>query len=413
LIMRRHLVSLLSFFATLALTVGLSWFAISNYRSAAPLAEENLRGLALTLAGAMEGLAGRDDSTDSLASLLSPEVAYAELISADGITIFHTNPDLVGLPVGDRRYRQVLETGRFQEERVRLGTGEIVYEFQSPFHFKNRTCVLRLALHTWRADAVMRRARWGLTVIFSLLVLGWGLGLATFLLLKRQALQRKEVERHRELARLGEVGAVLAHEIRTPLAGIKGFGQLLEERLPVGREHDFANLIVGETKRLEGLVNDLLLYTRTLTPFAGSTPLGEACSGVLTLLESQLAAAEVRAVCHIPPELRVVCSEDGLRRVLLNLLTNAMQASPAGGLIEVKARVDGNFAELTVADQGEGIPPELRPELFLPFRTGKARGTGLGLAICKKIVGGCGGDIEAEEAAGGGALFRVRLPRAG
>ncbi len=412
LIMRRHLVALLSFFTALALTVGLSWFAISNYRTAAPIAEENLRGLALTLAGVMEGLAARDSSLASLNSLLSPEVAYAALISADGEVIFHSNPDLIGTSVADRRYRPILATGRFGESRIRLGTGEVVYEFQTPFHLGGQTCVMRLALHTWRADAVMRRARLGLSVIFSLLAVGWGLGLTTFLLLKQQAAQRRELARQGELARLGEVGAVLAHEVRTPLAGIKGYGQLLEERLPPGREHDFAGLIVGEAKRLEGLVGDILLYTRGESDPLAAVDLTTVCPEVLTLLKHQAEEGGLKINCALSANLVVRCSEEGLRRVLLNLLSNALQASPRHGVITVAARRSGKIIELTVADQGDGIPEAMREELFLPFRTSKPRGSGLGLAICRKIIEGCGGSISAEAAPGGGALLRVLLPAA-
>ncbi len=411
--MRRLLVIWLILAAAFTVSGGLGWFAVRNYRAAAPLAAENLRGLALTLAGAMEGIASHEGSTAAITSLLSPEVAYATLISPSGKIIYHTNSDLIGSVVDDRRYLPVLATGRLSESRIRLGTGEVVYEFQTPFHLANRTCVLRLALHTWRADAVRRRARQGLTVIFSLLGLGWILGGVIVLLLRHQAAQRRVLERQRELARLGEVGAVLAHEVRTPLAGIKGYGQLLEERLPPGREHDFADRVVGEAKKLESLVDDILFYTRPGSAAGEDALPAEVCAGVLELLRSQLTEAGVRVRLDIPPDLRVACGAEGLRRVMLNLVTNACQASPPGGMITLAAQRRGPLAELSVADQGEGIAPALRAELFLPFRTGKARGSGLGLAICKKIVDGCGGSIGWEEVAGGGTRFLVRLPLAG
>jgi two-component system sensor histidine kinase HydH len=410
--MRRLFVVLLSFFVALILTGGLSWFAVRNYRSAAPMAEENLRGLALTLAGAMEGLASRDSSLASLNSLVSPEVAYAVLISAKGEIIFHTNADLIGSEVDDSRYLPVVRTGAMREGRIRLGTGETVYEFQSPFHYSGEVWALRLALHTWRAEAVMRRARQGLTVIFSLLAVGWIMGGSIVWLLHRQAVRERLAERRKELTRLGEVGAVLAHEVRNPLAGIKGYAQLLLERLPAGREHDFADLIVNESRRLEGLVDDILFYTGGEPDPLATVDLDKVCSEVLTLLKPQAEASDVRINRDLPARLVARCPAEEMRRVLLNLLNNALQASPRQGVISVAAQRTGNKVELTVADQGGGIPEAMREELFLPFRTSKPRGSGLGLAICRKIVDGCGGSIRAEAAPGGGALFRVLLPAA-
>lgn len=408
--MPRRSVALLSLCIALLLTGALFWFAVRNYRSAAPIAEENLRGLALTMAAAMEGVAARDPSLKALASFQTREVAYAALISPEGRLLFHSNPELSGLTVADQRYQSVLSDRNLREERVRLGTGELVYEFQTPFHLDNRICVLRLALHTWRSEAVMRRAAQGATVLFSLLAVGWGLGLTVFWLLRRQAAHERLLAHRNELARLGEVGAVLAHEVRNPLAGIKGYGQLLEERLPEGRERGFATLIVSEADRLETLAGDILHYTRSVPVEAAPCRLAEAAGSVLELLTPQLQQAGVSVRCEIADDLMVLCSEEGLRRVLLNLLANALQASPAEGTITILARRADGWIETSVADQGAGIPPEMRPVLFEPFRTSKARGAGLGLAVCGKIVEQCGGSLTAEDAPGGGALFRLRLP---
>lgn len=396
--------------AAILLTVGLSWFALRNYSSAVPVADDNLRGLALTIASAMEGVAGRDPSLNALASFQSPEIAYAMLISPAGRILFHTNPDLSGNDVGDSRYRSILTSGVLGEERVRLGTGEYVYEFQAPFHLSGKTCVLRLALHTWRSEVVMRRAGFGVALIFSLLALGWVLGGTVYLLLRRQAAQEKKLARQNELERLGEVGAVLAHEVRNPLAGIKGYGQLLAERLPDGREREYAQLIVRESLRLEQLADDILLYTRTdakpLLPGNLSAVVGQ----LTALLAPQMETAGIRMVVDVAADMRVSCPDDRLHRLLLNLLTNAIQALPEGGEIAFAAARYGADVAISVADSGLGVDPKMRGELFEPFRTSKARGAGLGLALCKKIVDGCGGSIAVEDAPEGGALFVVRLP---
>lgn len=408
--MPRRSISILILVLALSFTAGLSWFAIRNYSSAKPIADDNLRGVALTLASAMEGVADRDPALKALASFHTSEIAYATLISTAGEIIYHSNPDLLGTAIGDNRYRNVLMSGTLGEERIRLGTGELVYEFQTPFHVAGKTCVLRLALHSWRYEAVMRRARFGLMLIFSLLILGWGLVIAVFWLLRRQDEQEKQLAKQHELARLGEVGAVLAHEIRNPLAGVKGYGQLLVERLPAGQEKSFASLIVGESERMEALVDDILLYTRCEQMTTAKCHLAEVAASVVKLLSLQAADSGIKLVCAIPTDLTAYCSAEGVRRILLNLITNAVQASPQGGQITVSGKYEEQWAKISIADSGSGISAEMAPLLFEPFRTSKARGAGLGLAVCKKIVDDCGGDIAADNLPGGGALFTVRLP---
>jgi two-component system sensor histidine kinase HydH len=375
------------------------------------VADDNLRGLALTVASAMEGVAGRDPSLASLSSFQAHDVAYAMLISPSGTLLFHSNSDLIGQDVDDLRYRDVLASGSYSERRISLGTEEQVYEFQAPFHLAQETCVLRLGLHTWRAEAVMRRARFGIILIFSLLAVGWGLGLTVVWLLRRQDAQEHQLARRNELERLGEMGAVLAHEVRNPLAGIKGYGQLLEERLPAGREHDYAGLIVRESLRLEQLTNDILFYTGSEALTSPGHP-ETVIVQLVALLEPQLEQAGIRLNVQVESGTTVTCSDDALHRLLLNLLTNAMQAMPDGGDITLTLQRVGAMVELSVVDTGSGIAPDMLSGLFTPFRTSKARGAGLGLAVCQKIVESCGGSIRADQALSGGAVFWVKLPLA-
>jgi len=394
----------LTIFVAFLFTGGLSWQALRDYQSAEPVARENLRGLALTMATAMEGLAVQDPSLQSLATLQTPEVAYAAILTAHGKIVFHSNPDLTGSNVTDERYQPVLTSGGLSEKRIRLGTGETVYEFQTPVHLAGQTHILRLALHTWRSDSVMRRARQGMMVIFSLLAVGWIMGGAIIRLLQKQA------ARQQELARLGEVGAILAHEIRNPLAGIKGYGQLLQERLSTGRERGYADLIVGEAQRLERLAHDILLYTRSGSLAPASCHPATVAAEVVTLLTPQAQELGVLFACEMDDDLMAACPAEGLHQVLLNLLTNALQASPPGGTIRITGQHQGDWVEIMVKDDGPGIAEEMRKFLFEPFQTSKARGAGLGLAVCKKIVDGCGGSIKIKNGSNGGAECLVRLP---
>jgi two-component system sensor histidine kinase HydH len=134
---------------------------------------------------------------------------------------------------------------------VRLGTGEKVYESNAPIHVKGRTLALRLALHTYRTDNVVRSAHIGLAVLVSLMAAAWAMGLFLHRFALREEAHRREMARNEHLAKLGRMGAVIAHEIRNPLAGLKGYAQLLLEKTAAGEDRQFAGLIVRQVLRLE------------------------------------------------------------------------------------------------------------------------------------------------------------------
>ena len=234
--------------AGISLSVVLSWFAISQYKQSVLLAEENLRGLALSYSAAVEAISGKDPKFLSLDDLRAPDIAYLAIFDRNGTILFHSNAALIGGKALDHRFEEVIEKGEFSGHRVMLGTGEKVYESDSPLHIDGRTVALRLALHTYRADSVIRRARLGLGVLFSLIVAAWVMGLLLGGFARREEAHKQEMGRREQLARLGEMGAVIAHEIRNPLAGIKGYAQLLRENLE-GEDGESAGLIVDARPR--------------------------------------------------------------------------------------------------------------------------------------------------------------------
>ena len=159
-------------------------------------------------------------------------------------------------------------------------------------------------------------------------------------------------------------------------------------------------------------MHDILLYTRAQPLAAAPCQPAAVAAAVLALLAPQAQEQEIRFSGDIPENLVVSCPAEELQQLLLNLLTNGLQASPVGGLITLSGRREGKWVEIRVKDNGPGIAKEMQTVLFEPFRTSKARGAGLGLAVCKKIVDGCGGSIEMKNGSGGGAECIVRLPAA-
>jgi two-component system sensor histidine kinase HydH len=396
--------------AGVILTLALLWVAVGNYQGAKPIAEQNLTGIALSLAEAIETIATRDPSLESLAAFRTTDISYFAVIDRDGRQIFHTNPDLIGIPVSDRRYQEVYAGSGVQEERIRLVSGEEVFELNTPLHLQNRIYALRLALHTYRADSVVRRASIGLLMIATLLLTAWVMGIFLYRYARREERHREEMARREQMAQLGELGAVLAHEIRNPLAGIKGYSQLLHEQVQGSAHAGFLEMIVTETLRLEELVNALMSYARQEQVPPEPLDLSALLEHSLTLIRPEADACRVALRPVIPAGIGIVGSRNGLEQVMLNILKNALQAMPDGGDLRVVALRSPKVVTVTVTDTGPGIPIEDRERIFKPFHTTKPRGTGLGLAVCRKIVEEHGGTITVGGEPGNGAVFTITLP---
>jgi len=221
-----------------------------------------------------------------------------------------------------------------------------------------------------------------------------------------QELTERRLEQQRRLGILGEMSAVLAHEIRNPLASLKGHAQLLAERLGAGTtEHDKAALVVREARRLEILTTDLL-------DFARSGPIERADTDPAALLEQCAREVEDGAFAvHTTAAPRTwSLDEVRMRQALTNVLRNARQATPAGRLPEARVAEEAGALVFTVRDLGEGIAPGDEARIFAPFYTTRTNGTGLGLAVAQRVVEMHGGTITAANHPDGGAVFRLAIP---
>lgn len=220
--------------------------------------------------------------------------------------------------------------------------------------------------------------------------------------LRRQAEERAR-ERERRLASLGEMSAVLAHEIKNPLASLKGNAQLLASSLPAGEKpRAKAERVVDEAVRLEKLIQDLLAFVRT-----GTIERSAYDPAIL----ARDAAGSVQGEVVVEAGAVRTFQLDGarIREVLVNLIDNGIAAGPP---VRVTVAVEGGRLIYEVIDHGPGVPAADRDKIFEPFHTGKTRGTGLGLAIAKRLVELHRGTIAVDDAPGGGARFRIALPEA-
>lgn len=222
---------------------------------------------------------------------------------------------------------------------------------------------------------------------------------------------REQIRRKDRLAAIGEMAATVAHEIRNPLGGIRGFAALLERDLTDNEDAQrLVQKILAGTRNLDRVVNELLEYTRPIE-------LRKARCDLAELVESAAGLAGISGKClQIESDLpagAIAADADRLRQVFLNILLNAWQSTGPDGTIQVAINENGEDAVVTVADNGPGINAEDLDRIFFPFFTTKEKGTGLGLAVAAKIVETHGGVITAQSTRGSGATFVVRLPRKG
>lgn len=218
---------------------------------------------------------------------------------------------------------------------------------------------------------------------------------------------RVRLEEQRRLTVLGEMSAVLAHEIRNPLASLKGHAQLLTERLPGDTpERRKADRIVDEAKRLEVLTSDLL-------DFARSGPMdirSEDPAAVLRSAVENIGADKVEVDTTNAPALWQLDRPRFAHAVLGNLLQNATLAAPASRRPIARVFSDNGKLVFSVRDFGPGLPNREVDRIFDPFFTTRTNGTGLGLPVARRIVELHGGRLTAANAPDGGAEFRVELP---
>ncbi|VTR97055.1 sensor protein : Histidine kinase OS=Singulisphaera acidiphila (strain ATCC BAA-1392 / DSM 18658 / VKM B-2454 / MOB10) GN=Sinac_2375 PE=4 SV=1: HisKA: HATPase_c [Gemmata massiliana] len=232
---------------------------------------------------------------------------------------------------------------------------------------------------------------------------------------RRRAALGDELRRAEHLAVLGRLLAGVAHEVRNPLAAIRSTVQLWE-RLPVqARTPESLAAVVGSVDRLNELVGRLLLFARAGHEGHRPVDVNAVTAEVLELVragaESQGVAIEPDFAPNLPP---VSGAAQAIGQVVLNLVTNALIAMPAGGRLTCRTRVlPGNRVELVVDDTGPGVPSEARDRIFEPFFTTRSGGTGLGLALCREVARQHGGDVTCDPAAGAGATFRLTLPIGG
>ncbi len=373
--------------------------------------------IALTITFALERIGNKREILEEMLANSSgwDNVAFISLYDKNSVIALHSNPNLIGSTDKDPYIKKAILEKHVSTHYEVLQTGEKVFVLDFPatlriFNEPDLYC-LRVALHIYPAQSIVRKADFQLLLICLAITLLW-LGTIFFLRFWRKVtLLQEELKEKEKMAALGEMAAVLAHEIRNPLSSIKGFSQVYLELSDSEEERaDFA-IIVGEATRLERLTTNLLFYAKPLS----ITPVYFSVYEFTETLKRECSLMEPYGNINIALEAddkRIYLDKEALKQIILNLIQNALDAAQNKELptINVTIKDKDGILEIKVKDNGDGIKQVNINKIFDPFFTTKTKGTGLGLSIVKRLIDMMDGQIKFLSKEKKGTTVIVRLP---
>lgn len=229
---------------------------------------------------------------------------------------------------------------------------------------------------------------------------------------RRHEQAQLELERSKRLSLVGQLAAGVAHEIKNPLASIKGAADILADPASTDSDkNDFSRILQSEVRRIDSTVREFLAFASPQKPILVRFDWSIAVQQTVRQFEKQAAERGIAVSAAIDPNVTVTGDASKLHQVLLNLLLNAAEACETGGHIQIS--LGGNAVgggRLSVADSGQGISDDDLGRVFEPFYTTKNSGSGLGLAVVKSIIDEHGGSISVSSRSGKGTCFTVDIP---
>lgn len=223
--------------------------------------------------------------------------------------------------------------------------------------------------------------------------------------------KNRELARKNRLADLGRMAAHVAHEVRNSLVPVNLYLSLMRRRLKADTGSlEVLGKVESSVSAVDTTVNDLLHFTSERDPHREQTPVKPLVEELYLALAPQFEAQGIKATLDVSEPLTIYVDRGMLRRALLNLILNAVDAMRQGGEMRVEARSVAGGWEIDVADRGAGLDEDSLRRAFEPFFTTKSNGTGLGLAIVERMAEAHGGRISASNRSGGGALLTLHIP---
>lgn len=226
------------------------------------------------------------------------------------------------------------------------------------------------------------------------------------------AISSIKISHSSRLASLGQMGASIAHEVKNPLTSMIGYAKVLKAKLSEPQLQEAADIIQHEGERCNQILQQMLRFARNDPDQSRPYSLGEVIQSCLLLLKSEAKTSQHQLINEMAGDHILIGSPQQIQQVIINLIMNAMQASPKGSVVRIGSKIEGGWLQISVEDQGGGIPKAIQNRIFDPFFTTKKEtdGTGLGLSVAREIVHDQGGDLSFTTTEGKGTVFTIKLP---
>jgi signal transduction histidine kinase len=353
---------------------------------------------------------------------------YAAVVrSSDNTVIYHSDSSRMGQRLPNNWYhRALIEVGDdvVETRNSALASDKLAYDVQVPIYLDGRGIGVYHAgfdvawFEEWssRTQAVFVRRR---TIVIACVLLTVLLAttslyyVATHSIALRRAVESASLDRATEV---GKLAAGLAHEIRNPLHAIQlnlhTFRRSQEQKieLPTDELVQMLEQSTNEINRIEQLMQQLVGFSTPEEPRKDVMDVKSGIRAVVDFIQLEMLDRKIEIVTHLPPGPVHARMDPGrLRQIMLNLLQNSQQAMDQSGKIDVGLAQRRGYVEITVADNGPGVPESDRARIFEPFFSTRTGGTGLGLALVKRFVEEVGGEIYCEPNPGNGVTFRIRM----
>ncbi|WP_043932116.1 ATP-binding protein [Bacillus sp. EB01] len=296
--------------------------------------------------------------------------------------------------------------------------GHDIFEFIDPEYYERTIERMRIAKSKGKALPNLEHKIFrvdGVPIFFevSTMCISYG-GKKCLLTIGKDITNRREeterlLQKSDKLALLGQMAAGIAHEIRNPLTSIKGFVQLFKAD---NDKKEYYDIVLSELERINTIVSEFLVLAKPSAVVFKEKEITGVLNDVVTLINTQSILNNVEIVTDFEPKMpTIICEENQLKQVFINLLKNSIEAMPDGGKIHISSRnvKDGEIM-VKITDEGVGIPEERMETLGEPFYTTKEKGTGLGLMTCFKIIEGHNGKLIISSHVGEGTSIVILLP---
>ncbi len=406
-----HLLIFLGLFTSVVLLL----LAYLNYQEAKKILHTSLflqaKGYASVIKSLLKSFPLRDlqEKRSFLSDLIFNEewegVAYLALYREDGSILLHTNQGLIGFREKSFSPKKILSQGGF----INLGKEEGIFIYDTEVKLSEEVAYLRVALYVIPVEERLKFAKahflFEIGASFFLLTLTF----LFYLYLRRMTALEMKLKALQTIAFLSQS---LAHEIKNPLASIKGFAQYLMTKEVKEEQRKILNIIHQEAMRIEKLLRDLVIFAHPAKPEISTFDLKEIISEVLLLIKAT-SPPEVEFVVDLPSGPILIHSDrDKLKQIFFNLLDNAVKALEGSTTKRVYLSLKAEAQEilLSIKDTGIGIPPENLSRIWEPFFSTRAKGLGLGLPIVKKLAQELNLKITIQSKLGEGTEVWLHLP---